>query len=393
MPNPKEAWRVLVFPNYSATALAADLSQRWTRATISSGQHGGFKEARLSIPMSLPEAWTWLNREGAVGRHFYHITITESGRTVWEGRIHDVELQADESFQGIHLTAAGYWAAMRDRTYSASDSGNTDWAAGGPHNVGKIIRELITKSAPDINGTADVTLNERDIAGIVLTARGYPQDIILDRLAPLSDSGTGVWYYAVWEDRKPSWTARSLTQVDWYVWAADLGRLSISQQGKHLRNRILPVVGTAEGTWASDGEGTANWPIRELSIALPAGLPTTAANDARDMALASRRRPKQDQAFTITGNVYSPRILGTAAAGTLIGPSQPKWWVRAGDVIRVQDLVPASAATGTFDDLRTFFIIESVYDAGADILSIQPDRPQGRIDVLLPRIQQLERDR
>ena len=50
------------------------------------------------------------------------------------------------------------------------------------------------------------------------------------------------------------------------------------------------------------------------------------------------------------------------------------WRVRAGEVIRIQDLVPNSAATPALDDVRTFYIMQTEYDATSNQLTIQPDR-------------------
>ena len=52
----------------------------------------------------------------------------------------------------------------------------------------------------------------------------------------------------------------------------------------------------------------------------------------------------------------------------------PKWRMRAGDVVRIQDLVPLTASTPELDDVRTFFIMDTQYEGNADVMRIQPDR-------------------
>jgi hypothetical protein len=68
----------------------------------------------------------------------------------------------------------------------------------------------------------------------------------------------------------------------------------------------------------------------------------------------------------------------------------PKWHVRAGEVIRIQDLV-AGTATVSLDDVRTFYIMETQYDADTDMLTIQPDRRSRRLTDLIPRAVTVER--
>ena len=393
MTTAHQSLRVLLWTSTAKTTLVADLTGRFTALEFSTALHGGFKDCHLAVPMPMQDAWLWLNRENLPGHHFHHLGILEATRTVWEGRVMDVTLVSNAGFLGIDAVALGYWSSMRDQYYDADDAGNTNWQTAGPHNAGKIIREMVTNECPDINGTLDIDLNSRDIVGINLTDRNYPQDIIVDKLAPLSDSDGKLYFFGVWEDRKPSWKARAADRVDWYVWLRDIRQARYVQQAVHLRNRILPVVGTAEGTGTTDAESTADYPLRELKLSLPAGLPTAAANDARDAALKERKFPAQDQAFIIDGRVYSTEVGPQTgpSAGALVERS--KWWIRAGDVLRIQDLVPASVSTPKLDDLRTFFILETRYDAITDVLTVQPDRPPSRLGALLARISLLEKNK
>ena len=393
MANAKESLSVRVYEDYNTTALEDDLSESWLSMVFSTGLHGGFKEARLSVPMALDAAWQYLNRPGAAGRHFHHLEISDGIDVVWEGRIMDIELLVQSGFVGLNLTSFGYWSSMRDQYYDAADAGNTDWTAGGPHTVDDIIKEMITKECPDINGTADIEANTRDVVGIDLTDRGYPMDTIVDKLAPLSDSDNSVWYFSVWEDRKPYWTKRNTDDINWYLSVEDTERLSLNQQGKHLRNVVLPVVGTAEKTSSVDTDSTALYPRREVMLSLPSGIADAVANDAGKTALEERKDPRQDQGFTVKGHVYNTtpgRLSQAAGAGV---EEKPKWWVRAGDVARIRDLVSEAAASGTLDDLRTFYLVETRYDAGRDVLEVQPDRPNNRLSVLLSRMSQLEKDK
>ena len=99
---------------------------------------------------------------------------------------------------------------------------------------------------------------------------------------------------------------------------------------------------------------------RDCSLARP---------DAASGHASEQSLPRQAQSFDVTGRIYRT----TGASGGRLEESQ-KWRVRAGDVIRIQDLVPTTASTPALDDVRTFFIMESDYNAQNDTLRLQPDR-------------------
>jgi hypothetical protein len=127
-------------------------------------------------------------------------------------------------------------------------------------------------------------------------------------------------------------------------------------------------------------------PVRELAVTIQKGVPTAAVNEERDRALAEKKDPEQSQRFILTGRVWS-----TKDEGAFIG--LPLWRVRAGEVIRINDLVPYSVASATFDSLRTFFILETSYNAITNQLMIIPDRPSTKLTALMTRTIQVELDR
>ena len=70
-------------------------------------------------------------------------------------------------------------------------------------------------------------------------------------------------------------------------------------------------------------------------------------------------------------------------------PSSTKSAVRAGDVIRINDLVPVTTTTaesGTSDNLRIFQILETEYNAITDRLSIGPNRAPNTLRTIIPRL-------
>ncbi len=69
------------------------------------------------------------------------------------------------------------------------------------------------------------------------------------------------------------------------------------------------------------------------------------------------------------------------------GIKYPSSYVRAGDVIRIDDLVPTTGdlSTVTLDSLRTFYLIETEYDLDRRELRIVPDTDNMRLDAILAR--------
>ena len=390
MPAPWQSLRVLIYPNATKAVDPIDLSGPYSTLQFSTGLHGGFKLLRLTVPMPLGEIWEYLNRH-LPGRHFFHIEIVEAHTIVWEGRILDIGFQMSGNRFLLDLTAAGYVNSLRDQYYDAADASNTDWTSGS-HSADDVIKELLTKECPDISSDqSNIAATTHDIGGLVLTDRAYPLDIITSKIAPLSDTSNQVWHFAVWENQTAYWSPRSLDQVDVIVTLASLSQLRLTQSAMHLRNAVQPVVGATEGTADDDDDSLVLYPRRELLLKLPTGVSATVANAARDTAIAERKQPRQSTSFTINGPVYSTEAApGLPVDGAIA--EIPKWRVRAGKVIRIQDLVPQGAATTAFDDLRTFHIVETNYDAVSDTLRIQPDRPANTLSAILARLNLLERD-
>ena len=394
MPNARQDLIVRVFDTYTEASriMQIDLSDRWTQLEFSSSLHGGFKDCRVAVPMTI-DLITLALRSERRGWHFYHLEITEDHRTVWEGRIMKIGMSIGLDGLRLELDALGYWASLRDRYYDAADAGNTDWTAGGPHTVDDVIKEMLNDEGPDINtDQGNIDANARDVVGLDLTGRDYPQNIIVDKLGPLSDSDDKEYFFAIWENRVPYWKPKQVNQVDWFLFLDSIASGLLEQDGTLLRNSILPVKNDVEGTATNDADSQTLYPVRELKTTVAKGVGTNPENDQRDAILADRKAPRQSQHFNITGRMFSTggTHLG-AASGAML--DRPKWWVRAGDVVRLQDLIPASAAAPAFDAIRTFWIRSVHYIAHHDLLSIQPDRPAGGLAAILPRLGQIERDR
>ena len=381
-----QSLRVLLWDSYNKNSLLDDFTDNFTGLNFSTALHGGFKQCNMRVPMELERIWLYFERDRLAGRHFSHLEVLQENTVVWEGRVMQVGFDPSGANLALELSAAGYWSSLRDQLYDSADAGNTNWASGS-HSVDDIIKEMLTNSCPDINSDqTNIDDPNLDVGGITLTDRDYPQNIIIDKL-PMTSDGTDQWHFSIWDNRKPYFKQRVATTLHWTTFTSELGAGStISQSAYELRNSILPVKSGAEGTAAADDDRRATVPLREAKLEIQAGVPTAAQNEERDRSLAERKRPQQNQKFNLTGRVWS-----TKNSGAFIGT--PLWNVRAGEVIRIADLVPYSVSTPEFDRLRTFFINETEYDAIANTLRIVPDRPSTDLIKILIRSIQMEQQR
>jgi hypothetical protein len=366
--------------NLSSPTLIEDLTDRVERLYMSTSLNGGFNTLTFTITVDLGEAWNYLSREGKRGYHFNRIVVHENQRIIWEGRLTDITLQIFESEQSLELTSYGYWASMRDQFYS--DDAGTDWTSGSGHQIDDIIKEVLDDECPDINSDqTNIASGTRDLVGIDFSEKKYPQDIV-NELTKLSDSDGSVWFFAIWDDRKPYLFKRSATTVDHYVWLDSIADLRLNQSASDLSNVTLPFVGATEGTTQTNATSLALYPRREAKLRIPTGTNANTASDAATTAAVENALPRQHQSFRVTGRIYN------AVAGDEGGRLEeiPLWRVRAGDIIRIQDLVPATAATPSLDDVRTFYILETEYDATTNILTVQPDRQRRSLHRMIARI-------
>ena len=352
--------------NLASPTTLVDVTDRVSNLMFETALNGGFKTCTFNISMSIEEAWGWLSREGKRGYHFYRVTVYDEQILVWEGRIMDIQILVDATVHHIAVTCLGYWSACADQFYTSA--GNTDWSAGSNHFMHEIVAEMLTEECPDINSD-QTNLEEADVdlAGIDLSVKEYPQARIND-LVKLSASDHSVWFFAIWDNRVPYLFKRTVTDIDWHVWLESFTNLRLTQSVLDLRNSVIPVQGSTLGTAVDNAASLLLYPRREVKFKLPTSSPSAPLEDAATMYAAEQSLPRQRQGFEISGRVY--RV--TAQSGGRL-EEVPKYMIRAGEVLRIQDLVPASAPIA-LDDVRTFYIMGTKYDADRDVITIQPDR-------------------
>lgn len=369
--------RVLLFDgDLASPSLLDDLTNRVEGLKFSTGLHGGFLKCNFTMALSIADSWLYVAENAKVaGRHFCRIVIYEEKTVIWEGRIMDITLSLQSvfmggGFSGVKITALGYWSSLKDQFYSDDDGSRTDWTSGS-HTTDDIIKEILTEECPSINSDqSNITANSRDVAGINLSTREYPQDIIVKKLAPLSDSDNAIWKFAIWENRIPYWSARNINTLHYHIRLEDTAGIQLKQSAMELRNAITPSVAGTEGTTVADATSLAlGYPRREFLYDLPTGANANTQGDASTMMATERSNPVQTQSFTVKGHVYD--VESGSAGGRII--EVPKWRMRAGQNMRINDLVPATITSPTLDRLRTFHIMATEYDVDSDTMIIQPD--------------------
>ena len=368
--------------NLASPTLIDDLTDRISNLSFSTALNGGFKFCRFRLNMGFDQCWQWLSREGKRGYHFYRLAIYEGHNLIWEGRITEIAIAVTGARLGLKVTAFGYWAATRDQLYSDDDGGHTDWTSGSGHTIDDIIKEMLTQECPDIaSDQGNITAGSRDLAGINLSEREYPQHYI-NEITKLSDDDGVTWFFAIWDGRVPYLFKKSSSVVHWAVYLENISFLNLEQSSATLRNAIIPIVSGSEGTTQTDTASLGLYPRREEKVVLQAGANANSQADAAANAVTERALPRQEQAFTIAGRIFAATAADTG--GRL--EEAPLWRVRAGDVIRIQDLVPSSAATPALDDLRTFYIMSTSYNADNNTLRIQPDRRRKRLSSVVAKL-------
>ena len=363
------SFRVLIYNSYSDLTLLDDLINL-TSLRYTTGLHGGFRQATVEVPMELGRAWLYLAREQFPGRHFKHMVIYEGRELRWEGRIMEAGIAWSGANQSLRLTAMGYWSSMRDQRVATVNY------SGGTNTVDSIIKTTLTAECPDISSDQS---NIDTVAGNVnmtLDVDTFTADHIVNALAPLGDSSDNTYYFAVWENRLPYYNARSVAEIDWEVPLSSIRNGEITQSALQLRNAADAYDGSSRTASAANTDSQVLYPVRDQVVSVPSGTTSGRAEDARDRFLSERKDPQQSSRFTISGQMFR-KASNRSDAGQRSA-------VRAGHVMRIIGLT-GSAASISLDNVRTFFILETAYDALRDEVNVTPDKPPSSLSILLAR--------
>jgi len=173
----------------------------------------------------------------------------------------------------------------------------------------------------------------------------------IQEMAQLGD-GAEMWRYTVYEIAQfGAWP----TEVTWELQRDDLSRWSITWRRDAVRNAVRArLPGGWLSDWYEDAESITRWGRREHVLSLPH---TTQAEAERlaQIYLA-------EHASALAGL----RLEVDAYCRTPDGARRPIWHVRAGDVIRLRDLIPDQDVTIRVAETRSSSGGMEIVPAGAD---------------------------
>lgn len=328
--------------NLSSPTFKEDLTYRVEKLKFSTILNGGFDKCSFRLKDSLFNAWEWLSR-----RMFWRIVISDIEKNLFEGRIQDISVEMGF----FDITAYGYYANLKDIPYATAynDVASTIIKAVLTANCSQISSDQTNIDTTDITITSAADSTYLDI---------YP-DQLIEKLLAFSDSSANKYYFAIWEDRVPYLFARSVSSLDWQVDLNNLTSFKLRHSGSQLWNAAYAVYLVAGAiTRTADQDDTdsqSKYFERKYLVRNLGEVAAATAQAQRDLIVEENK-----EIYPYLENI----TLGDQVLNSNGVPYQ-SYWVRAGEVIRIRDLVPTSVDTGTVtrDALRTYYIIGTEYNA------------------------------
>ncbi len=346
--------------NLASPQLLADLTGEVNGLKFSTRLPGGFDVASFIIPATIIEVEEWLNR-----RLGCRLVVHDAKKVIWEGRLDGVKPRNGQAT----ITAYGYFINCTDKPYSTAY--NT--------NVGAIIKAMLTAQCSQISADQSHIATTGSTVDSAAGASYLDQPVseIIKLLVPFSDASGNTYDFGVWDDRIPYLTARSLTAVDWVVNVADLQSFNPdynmadfwpSAYAIYTSGGVLTRTATVTNQAAIDKRGGIN---RTYVIPNLGEVSAAAALNAAKVWVNEHKDIYPD---------FSSFGLGATITNSK-GAPYPSYWVRAGQVIRIADLLPSSSqlSSVTRDALTTFFITETEYNVSESKLTLTVDRPSRKL--------------
>lgn len=191
---------------------------------------------------------------------------------------------------------------------------------------------------------------------------------VLDRLALLHG-----YEWGVYDDRRLHFRPRG-GQRYWYVDVTAAPELQRSIES--LRNSAYVVYRSDDGRSlrtgnVGDADSQARYGLVRRGMVNVQTTSLTEAQTHRGTFLADRAT------LAARAEVSFDRLYDEA------GALWPLWSIRAGDTVTMRNLPPTLSTD--IDRIRTFRVAETEYDAASGTLSIAPEEPLPRLDVLVAR--------
>jgi len=348
----------------AAPSLDQILTGKVENLSFSTHLPGGFYICNFKIKADMFDAWQWSTR-----KPFYRLVITDGPKTLWEGRLEDFEWLPAEG--KLAVTAYGYYANLGDIPYPTAYNAHAD----------VVIKACLSACCVQISAdqsnieATDVTIDSAagdDYLDI------YPNELV-EKLLAFSDSTHQKWYFAIWEDRVPYLKPLSMDTLDWQVGLKDFVRFRFKRSAADLWNSCYALYdagGLARTAYINDTDSQDYYDLMRR-YRIP-NLGTVAALAAIYQAGGWVEEHK-DIWPTLTNMVLGPYVYDGN------GVRWSSSWVRAGQTLRVKDLIPASETLDGIvrDALTTFYIVETEYDVGRGQLKITPDMENKSLSALL----------
>ncbi len=200
----------------------------------------------------------------------------------------------------------------------------------------------------------------------------YPAEII-NGLSSLGDDQDPpqTWTAAVWSGRRLQFAPRGVRASNWYV---DVAVLQIERSFQDLIN-------AAYGVYRENGRGnrrTAEASVGTYDVVRLEAVDTSTTSETT--ALAHR------DAFLSDSSVPRPRArVQTTGLFDEMGAQHPLYRARAGDYLTLRNLPPD---LGDLNNLRTFRIGSTRYNAETDEIEIEPETAIPSLAILVARREQ-----
>ncbi len=378
MPN-RPSLTLLLFDGPTSSTVLEDLTSAASDVRFSTALHGGFASCTVVLAMDRARAWTsWIT-----DRFGFRLGVYEGARLIWEGRKEDTTLGEG----GVEVRFAGFWANLGDFPH-------LDYSFDPPRRITYASAVRADDVFKDVLARLPASQIDRDLSHIgrpAAAVAGPQEPLTFGRnetgqeavMAAASWSGSdgAPWYAAIWDERKAHLAARDLGSVTWRASVGDLApgwrfHLSLSDYVSDVYADYLADGASTLTSLAGDEEARRRYGRRAGAVRLAREVAPAAASRVRDARLTASARPRQFGGFTLRGFVAD-----------VDRAESPLWRVRAGDVLRFDDLVPAAVDLDrvTLDGLRTFHVVETEYRQRDNTLRVRPDAPSRTLPRILQR--------
>ncbi len=333
--------------NLSSPSFIGNLDSQVQGLQFGTKLHGGFNQCSFSLNLNRGSSYQYAYRQTG-----YRIVIADGANVIWEGRIQDPMFDAAGN---PGFNAYGYYASLGDVYYytpynAAFDVALKSWLTGACPQISSdqthINPSALTMST--IDSTAGANYLDQPVKALA-------ENAILQ-----SDNAANKWYMAVWEGRIFYLFTRSTSTVKWKFQLKHFKSAKWLLQLQNLWNDVYAVYNSG-GVLTRTSENSDAESIVNYSITRKYGIPNLGAVSAVGVANNTR-----DSWLNYYKTIWpsNTNIELYDVAYDAFGVEWPSWYVRAGDVIQIMDLLPSAGelSSPASNAMNTFYIVETKFD-------------------------------